>query len=397
MILPIAASPPSDYNGAMTETIKAAPRPRLDPDRMALARAKARESRYFTLSSLLLSAVYFLAWWKWVHLPLITWLEANVTSTDLQVLIYFILFGAGMTLLELPVDAYRHTRSVHYGLSVQSWRVWFSDLIKGLAIGAILVLILVVILYRLLAAFPDTWWLWMGLIYLLVTVLLTQLAPILIMPLFFNFTPYEDDDLTPRLQALAEQAGTHVRGVYRTNLSEKTTAANAWLSGLGKTRRIVLGDTLLASYTHDEILAVFAHEMGHHVHRDLWRGILISSIVNLAGFWIAGQVLQWAVMTFGYAGPADLRAFPWLVLALAIFGAVTAPLLNAYTRSREWAADDYAIEFGPSPTAFADALTRLANQNLSDPEPPRWEIILTYSHPPTLQRIARANATPSDR
>jgi len=162
---------------------------------MALARSKAHESRYFAMASLSVSAVYFLVWWKSAHLPLITWLEANIANSDLQVLIYFILFGAGLSLLELPLDAYRHSRSVHYGLSVQSWRGWFSDLFKGLSVAGVLGLILVLILYRFLAAFPNTWWLWMGLFYLLFAVLLTQLAPVLIMPLFYKFTPYSDDEV----------------------------------------------------------------------------------------------------------------------------------------------------------------------------------------------------------
>ena len=357
---------------------------------MEIARTKARESRIFSVISLGFSLLYFVAWWLWIHTPLVGWLESNVASFDLRVLAYVALFGLGFTLVELPLDAYRHTRSVHYGLSVQNWRNWFADLAKGLAIGSTLSLILVAILYRLLATFPTTWWLWMSLIYLLFTVVLTQLAPILITPLFFKVVPYKDDALTPRLKALAEEAGTQVNGVFRTNMSEKTTAANAWLSGLGRTRRIVLGDTLLDKYPADEIVAIFAHEMGHHVHRDLWKGILVSSAISLVGFYIAGGVVNWAVGMYGYSGPADLLAFPWLVLALALFGALTGPLLNAYSRAREWAADRYAYQHGPGPAASADALTRLANQNLSDPSPPRWEVVLSYSHPPTVERIAAA-------
>ena len=249
-----------------------------------------------------------------------------------------------------------------------------------------------IILYRLLAAFPTTWWLWMGAVYLLFAVVLTQLAPILITPLFFKVTPFEDEALTPRLKALAAEAGTEVNGVFRTNMSDKTTAANAWLSGLGRTRRIVLGDTLLDKYTADEIVAIFAHEMGHHVHRDLWKSILASSAITLVRFFSAGWVVNWAVGMFHYAGPADLRAFPWLILALALFGVLTGPLLNAYSRAREWAADRYAYQHGPGPAAVADLLTRLANQNLSDPTPPRWQVVLSYSHPPTVQRIAAAVA-----
>ena len=357
---------------------------------MALARTYARERRRLLPVSLVLSAGYFFGWWALVQGPLVAWLGTHVNSFDLQVLIFMALFGLGGVLVGLPLDAYEHTRSVHYGLSVQTWRSWWADLLKGLAVAAVLGLPLVLGLYRLLAVAPTTWWLWAGLFYLVITVLLAQLAPVLIMPLFFKFTPYEDEGLTPRLAAVAAAAGTQVAGVFRTNLSSKTTAANAWLSGMGRTRRIVLGDTLLEKYPADEIVAIFAHEMGHHVHNDLWRGIAVSSAVSLVGFWIAAQVLAVAVAYFGYSGPADLAAFPFLVLVLAAFGFVTSPLLSAYSRRQEWAADRYALTHGPGPAACADAFTRLANQNLADPEPPRWQVWFSYSHPPILQRIAAA-------
>ncbi|MCP4167886.1 MAG: M48 family metallopeptidase [Chloroflexi bacterium] len=365
-------------------------RPQLDPNRMQIARDHARENRRLMPLELAISVIYFVVWVAWVHIPLINWLERTFASTDLQVLCYVGLFGLGMTVINLPMDAYHHSRSVHYGLSVQTWRGWAIDLCKGLLIGVVLGLVVILVLYRLLAAYPDTWWLWMAGFYLLLTVLLAQLAPVLIMPLFLKFTPYEDEELTPRLQTLAEQAGTQVRGVFRTDLSSKTTAANAWLSGLGRTRRIVLGDTLLDHYSADEILSIFAHEMGHHVHRHLWRGILVSTLVSLVGFWLAGRVVSWAVEAYGYAGPADLRAFPWLILVLALFGILTSPLLNAFSRSQERAADRYALDHGPGAEPFVDAMTRLANQNLADPEPPRWQVLYSYSHPPILERIATA-------
>ncbi|MCO6450893.1 MAG: M48 family metallopeptidase [Caldilineales bacterium] len=370
-------------------------RPQLDPERMQIARTYGRERRRLLPLEIALSAGAFLLWWDVISNPLIAWLESQTTGFDVQVIVYVGLFAALMFVVNLPLDVYRHARSVHYGLSVQSWRSWVVDLLKGLLIGAIIGLPMLLILYHFLAAFPQTWWLWMGLVYLLLTILMTQLAPVLIMPLFLKFTPYEDDTLTPRLRALAEAAGTQVKGVFRTDLSSKTTAANAWLSGLGRTRRIVLGDTLLDEYRADEIVAVFAHEMGHQVHRDLGLGILVSSLVNVVGFLLAGLVMNWTVAEFGYSGPADLRAFPWLVLTLTGFGILTSPLLNGWSRSREWMADRYAYDHGPGSSAFADAMIRLSNQNLADPEPPAWMVWYSYSHPPVTERIRAAQAAGS--
>lgn len=362
----------------------------LDPDRMALARRYARERRRFMPLDLGLSLAFFLLWCAFVHRPLVAWVEANLANADLRVLAYVSGFGLSALALSLPLEMYEHTRAVHYKLSAQTWFAWFGDQAKSLAVGAVMGLPIVLVLYRLLAAAPATWWLWMGLIYLALAVVLAQLSPVLITPLFLKFTPFDDEPLAARLRELAARAGAQVAGVFRTNLSAKTTAANAWLSGLGRTRRIVLADTLLDHYPADEILSIFAHELGHHVHKDIWRGLLISSAVGMAGFWLSGLVVDWAVVRFGYGGPADLSAFPWLVLALTLFGVLTSPLLNGFSRQQEHAADGYALAHGPSPAAYADALTRLANQNLTDPEPPAWLVWFSYSHPPILERIARA-------
>lgn len=366
-------------------------RPQLDPDRMAIARLYARERRRLLPVNLILSVAFFLLWWAFCHRPLLAWLEVHVSNPDLQLVVYVSCFGLAALLLALPLEIYEHARAVHFKLSVQTWPAWFADQAKSLVIGAVIGLPVVLILYRLLAAAPTTWWLWMGLFYLLLAVVLAQLAPVLIMPLFLKFTPFDQEPLASRLRESATRAGAQVAGVFRTNLSTKTTAANAWLSGLGRTRRIVLADTLLDHYPVNEILSVFAHELGHHVHKDIWRGLLISSAVGLAGFWLSGMVMDWAVARFGYDGPSDLAAFPWLVLALTLFGILTSPLLNAFSRRQERAADEYALAHGPDPAAFADALTRLANQNLADPEPPAWLVWFSYSHPPILERIAMAN------
>ncbi len=371
-------------------TVTPAERPRLDPERMALARAYARVQRRLLVPELAVGALYFGLWWGVVHGPWLAWLTAHVAGFDLRVVLYGGLFGLGAGLVGFPFQVLRHRIARRFGLAVQSWRSWLMDQIKAAAVAAVLGLPVMVVLYRLLAMAPQTWWLWMGLFYLVFSVILVQVAPVLIMPLFLRFTPLQEEPLATQLRQLAEAAGARVRGVFRTDLSSKTTAANAWLSGLGHTRRIVLGDTLLAHYTKDEILAVFAHELGHHVHQDLWRGIAVATVVNLAGFALAGRVMAWAVARFDYAGPADLAAFPWLVLALTLFGMLTTPLLHALSRRQERRADAYALTHGPGPTAFADALTRLANQNLADPEPPAWFVWFAYSHPPILERIAYA-------
>jgi STE24 endopeptidase len=223
-------------------------------------------------------------------------------------------------------------------------------------------------------------------------VLLANLAPVLLLPLFYKFKPLSDDhaDLVNRLLRLAEQAGTHVRGVYQFDMSRRTKAANAALTGLGNTRRILLGDTLLNDFTSDEIVTVLAHELAHHVHKDIPIGIIVESAVTLIGLFLASLGLTWGVEAFGFQGPADIAALPLLALVMGAYGLLTMPLTNAYSRWRERRADEYALIATGDGPAYASALARLANQNLADADPPGWMVFLFYSHPPLNRRIAMA-------
>jgi STE24 endopeptidase len=298
-------------------------------------------------------------------------------------------------LLNLPLSYYGGFVLPHrFGLSTSSRRDWALDRVKMALVGGALGLFVVQALYLALTAWPRTWWLPVGLGYWLFSAGLTALAPLLIAPLFFKFTPLsvEHQALAERLTALAEQAGTHVQGVFRFDMSRRTKAANAALTGLGNTRRILLGDTLLDEFTADEVETVIAHELGHHVHRDIPLGILVSAMIALAGLYLASLALQWGTAAFGFDGPADIAALPLFALTLGAFGLITLPLNNAYSRWREARADRYALEATRKPEAFANAMTRLANQNLADADPEAWAVLLLHSHPPIRDRVAMARA-----
>jgi STE24 endopeptidase len=202
----------------------------------------------------------------------------------------------------------------------------------------------------------------------------------------------EHADLAERLVRLSEQAGARVRGVYRFDMSRRTKAANAALAGLGNTRRILLGDTLLNEFTYDEIETVLAHELGHHVHKDIPVGILVESLLTLVGLFLASLGLRWGALAFGFSGPADVAALPVLALVMGAFGLLTMPLGNAYSRWRERRADEYALRTTGKAEAYASALTRLANQNLADADPEPWVEFLLYSHPALGKRIAMAGS-----
>jgi STE24 endopeptidase len=266
------------------------------------------------------------------------------------------------------------------------------DQVKGLAVGAPIGLLLLELLYLALRVTGDLWWLWAAGGMLIFNVLMSNLAPVLIMPIFNKFVPLGDEhaDLAERLLRLAEQANTRVRGVFKFDMSRRTKSANAALTGIGNTRRIVLGDTLIDEFTPDEIETVLAHELGHHVHKDLLLFIAFGTLTTTVGLYLAALLLNWAIGFFGFAGPADIAALPTLGLILGAYGLITMPLENAVSRWRENMADDYALGATGKTKAFASAFTRLANQNLGEVDPEKWVVFLFYSHPPLGKRITKA-------
>jgi STE24 endopeptidase len=364
----------------------------LDPQRQEQARRYARQRRLLYLLDLLFGAAYVLAWLlTGLSTNLTSRLEALSSSPWLVVGTYFSLFLIGYGVLGLPLGYYAgYILPRRYGLVTQSAGGWLADQVKAGMLGLFLGLVAVEGVYWLLRVAPGSWWFWAGLAYWGLTVVLTNLAPVLIAPLFYRFTLLQDAELAARLTRLADEAGTRVRGVFTFNMSSKTTAANAALMGLGRTRRIVLGDTLLAHYSPDEVETILAHELAHHVHRDVPLGIAVSAGETLVGLWLVNIALQAGASALGFRGPQDVAAFPLLALALGVFGLITMPLGNAYSRWRERMADAYALRATRNPRAFARAMAKLANQNLAEAEPARWVEILFYTHPPIGQRLRMA-------
>jgi len=366
--------------------------PSLNPERQQTAKEYARIRRRLMLVDLGLGGVYAVVW---LLSGASGWLRDQILDLSqqplLMVALYAVVLGGIYALLDAPLSYYRGFVLPHrYGLSTQTLRAWMWDQVKGAAIGGVLGLVLIEVMYALLRVSPGWWWLWTALVMLLFTVILSNLAPVLIFPLFYKFTPLDDEELVARLTRLAERAGARVRGVYRFDMSSKTVQANAAVVGLGNTRRIILGDTLLDNFSADEIETVLAHELGHHVHGDMGKGILVQSALTLGGLWLASLALTWGVTFFSFEGVADVAAMPWLALVLGAFGLITSPLSNGYSRWRERLADGYALETTQKPEAFVTAMTRLADQNLADADPERWVEVLLHSHPAISRRVAMA-------
>lgn len=366
----------------------------LDKERQKKAKQLARVERRLMVLELVLGGIYLLAWlWFGWSVEVRDYLLKLTDNPWLVVFGFAVVFAGIYFLISLPLLFYDGYVLPHrYGLSRQTLRGWILDQVKAGLLAATLALFLVETIYALLRTAPDTWWLWIGLVLFVFTILLSSLAPVLFLPIFYKFKPLgeEHQDLVARLMSLAERAQTRVEGVYQFDMSSKSSTANAALTGLGKTRRIILGDTLLDDYDPEEIETILAHELAHHVHRDIPIGIIIQSLITFIGLFLASIALDWGVRYFGYDGPADVAAMPFLVIVMGLFGLITMPLENAYSRWREVRADRYAVQVTGKGEAFASALTRLTNQNLSDADPEPWVEFFFYSHPATGKRIAMA-------
>ncbi|MEO8357775.1 MAG: M48 family metallopeptidase [Chloroflexota bacterium] len=367
----------------------------LDPEKQKQAKQYARIRRRLWLVDTVFSAVYALAWLflGWAN-ALRDWLQTFTTNEWLLVALFVAIFGGIYSLINLPLGYYSGFILPHrFGQSNQTFRDWIIDQLKGFAVGAPLGLLLLELLYLALRATSDLWWLWAAGGMLVFTVLLSNLAPILIMPLFNKYVPLGDEhrELADRLLELARRANTRVKGVFKFDMSRRTKAANAALTGIGNTRRIVLGDTLLNEFSTDEIETVLAHELGHHLHRDIPFLIAFGTLSTTLSLYLASLALNWAIGYFGFTSPADVAAFPALGLILGAYGLITMPFDNAVSRWRENMADDYALQSTGKYEAFASAFTRLANQNLGEVDPENWVVWMFYSHPPLGERIAKAN------
>ena len=295
--------------------------------------------------------------------------------------------------IELPFAFYQGFLLEHrYGLSTQSARHWLSDQLKGTLVGLALGVLGSSVVFWALRRWPGDWWWISAAIFAVATIGLAQLAPVLLLPIFYTFKPLDRPALANRLMALASRARTEVMGVFEWVLSSHTRKANAALAGLGRTRRILLSDTLLADYSDDEIEVILAHELAHHVHRDLWRGIAVQAVTLTGGCFAADVALRMAAGPLALRGLSDPAALPLLLLAGGAWMFLLLPLVNALSRVQERAADRYALETTRNVDAFVTAMKRLSQQNMAEEYPSNLVRWLFYSHPPIRERIEAAKA-----
>ncbi len=362
----------------------------LDPVRQQKARGYARTRRYLAYADLVLVGIPLL-------LLVFGGLSQRLTGTFTlptvpAAVLYFVILVAAYGVLSAPLSYYRgFVLPRRYGLSTQSVSGWLGDLLKAGVLAVALAAAIIAAGYWFITVAPQLWWLLSWGFVVLVSLILSVLAPVIIVPIFFRIKPLADIELGKRLEQLAERAGMDVGGIYTMDFSSKGTTANAALMGVGKTMRIVLSDTLLKQYSTPEIEVIMAHELGHRRHNDIFRLFTLQSAVLLVGFFITGLALKASIVPLGFSGIDDIAALPLLVLVFAVLSLLLMPLANTYIRGREWAADEFALRLTGHPQAFITMMTRLTDQNLAEAQPGRWVERLLYDHPSYSSRVEHAS------
>jgi STE24 endopeptidase len=352
-----------------------------------------RQKLFASVASLVVSLVYLTVAALWLGPILNRSLEGWIGENRwLRLVLLAFVYAVGLEILTLPFDFWSGFVLEHrYQLSNQTAGRWVWRRIKGYLIGGPLGLALLLGLYSLIWYSGAWWWVCAAAGWLVVTLVLGQLVPVVILPLFYKVTRLDDQSLLERLRQLAQGTGLAVEGIYRLHLSADTRKANAALAGLGRTRRVLLGDTLLDQFTPEEIEVVFAHELGHHSLGHIKKMIVASVLMTGAGLWIVDQVLWHTAQALGYPRFDDPAALPLLLFVLTVFGLFLSPAQNALSRFFERQSDLYALSRTRRPDAYRSAFTKLARMNKADPDPHPVKVWLFDDHPPIRQRLAMAD------
>jgi STE24 endopeptidase len=313
----------------------------------------------------------------------------SITSNGYGALLVFAaLFGFLEMLVGFPFALYSGFYLEHkYDLSNQTFGRWLWERTKGLLVGIPILLPLLLFFYYCLKEFGNSWWLPVGMMMFVFSTLLARVAPKLIFPLFYKFKPIERKDLRDRLMRLCAEAKFKVEGIFSFNLSKNTKKANAAFAGIGKSKRVILGDTLLEKFSDEEIEAVLAHELGHYHHGHIWKGIVIGATSTFVGLFLTARLYTASLPLFGFERVEDFAALPLLGIWLGLFGLISSPIVNLISRKHEYEADEYAVRKSGSPSAFVSALRKLAEMNLADTAPNPVIEFLFYSHPSIEKRI----------
>ncbi len=357
----------------------------------AAARLGAERRRLFVVGALLSLAVPLVPYLTGTWETLWFGLAASALPLPIRSAVFLVGFQAIVAVVTLPFAAYGGLILPHaFGLSRQGWRDWVADWAKGAGLGMALGSLGGGAYLWSVLTFGGGWWWVFGLLVSTATVLLVFVTPYLLVPLFFKMRPLADQAAAERIRALLRRAGAEVREVASLDFSRRTAEANAAVIGLGRSRRVVLADTLLADFPAREVDAVVAHELGHHVHRDVARLLALYLAIQWVGLALAAWLAPAALPILSLPHLGYVPGYPALLAAAELYLLLLTPLTGWWSRQLEAAADTFALQLTGDPPAFASAMRRLGCQNLVELWPPRWAELLLGTHPALGRRIARA-------
>lgn len=352
------------------------------------AKSYQKKRNWLTLAHLLLTLI-LLIFLVNSNLPDLFLSISEITSSrSPAAFIFFTILSLFFLVFQLPLTYYSsYYLEKEYNLSNHTLKSWLTDTVKKEFLSFALSAAMVLLLYEIIWRFPEIWWFWVWLAYALISYVLGKIFPIFIIPLFYQYKPLEEGELKSRILALAERFRMKVENIYSLNLSKTTKKANAAFCGIGKTKRIILGDTLLSNFTNPEIEVVLAHELGHFKNKDVMKQLIFGFMFSLLLFWFAFHALRSFEPLFGREGIGDLRQLPLLFLIFFLVSLVTSPLGNLYSRMIEKKADFFALKATNNKDAFISCMRKLGEINLADTDPhPLIEFFL-YDHPAIRKRI----------
>ena len=338
------------------------------------------------------TVISFILLYLFISLGFSNWLQSYIqTFTEKPYLVFMIfvfVLGIFSSILFMPVNFYTGFYLEHkYKLSNQTFYKYIIENLKSMLVGLVIGVPILLLFFFVLNQFGDLWWLVFASAMFLISVVLSQIFPIIILPIFYKILPLNDEDLKTRISNLAKGAGIKVQNVFAFDMSKNTKKANAAFTGLGKTKRIILGDTLLNNYSKDEIETVIAHELGHYKHKHILKNILFGTVTSFLTFFIISILYKNSLSWFDFENITQISALPLLSLWAMIIGLIQSPIGNILSRKYEYEADRYAIESTLKPESFISTLNKLTDQNLGDREPHPFVEWFFYSHPSIRNRV----------
>lgn len=317
------------------------------------------------------------------------YLNSIFESKYIVLIMYIIISGSAISIIFFPMNLYTDFILEHkYKLSNQTFFAWIWENAKATLVGGIIGLPLLLLFYFILNFYQEMWWLPFSILIFFVSVILAKIVPIIILPIFYKVTPIEDEDLRNRIFKLSQNVNLKVENIFKFNMSKNTKKANAAFTGFGKTKKILLGDTLTNEFSNDEIETVIAHELGHYKHKHIIKNIILGTVLSFATLYILSILYSNSLSWFGFTSITQIAALPILSLWGMLIGLIQTPLTNIISRKYEHEADEYAILSTNKKDVFIKTLDKLTEQNLGDKEPHPFIEWFFYSHPSIKKRVA---------